>query len=353
MERGDLRDAIAEIVRSEVKAIGDELAPVIAEIVRAELMPALRAAIRDAVLREVAASVSYVGAGNGDTSEGSYVSVFIESGEEPPVNENTAGEIVRTDEQRAMSKGLYLYCLADASVSTSLGCVGIDGSEVYTIPHGGVSAVVHSCPPEPYRSDDEETVKRWVRSHQEVVDLAAERFGTVMPFGFDTIIAPKDSCTAEEVLKRWISDELEEIRRKMERIRGRREYGVQIFYDPAVFSKRIENESDEVRRIKEEMASKPPGVAYMYKQKLEAAVRRELDELMGAYFRDFYEKILSNADDIKVEKVNKSGGEMVMMMNLSVLATDEKALGEALDSIAAEPGISVRFTGPWQPYSFV
>lgn len=338
----DLRDAIAEMVRSEVKAIGDELAPVISEIVRAELMPALRAAIRDAILREL--STSYSVAENEDMCEGSRGGVFHE-----PKKESSSEDA----EEVMDEKGLYLYCLADASVSASLGCIGIDGCEVYTIPHEGVSAVVHSCPLEPYRSDDEETVKRWVRSHQEVVDLAAERFGTVMPFGFDTIIAPKDSCTADEVLKKWISDELEDIKRKMERIRGRKEYGVQIFYDPAVFSKRIENESEDVQRIREEMASKPPGVAYMYRQKLEAAVRKELDELMGAYFKDFYEKIRKNADEIKVEKVKKSDGEMVMMMNLSVLASDENALGEALDEIAAEPGISVRFTGPWQPYSFV
>lgn len=339
-ERDDLRDAIAEMVRAEVKAIGDELAPLISEIVRAELMPALRAAIRDAVLRELSA---YDGDRSVDFCEGGQGSVFLE----PEKIEK------ETQEKAAAEIGLYLYCLADASASASLGRIGIDGCEVYTIPHEGVSAVVHSCPLEPYRSDDEETVKRWVKSHQEVVELAAERFGTVMPFGFDTIIAPKDSCTAEDVLKKWISEEIEEIRGKMERIRGRREYGIQIFYDPAVLTERIEKESDDVRRIKEEMASKPPGIAYMYRQKLESAVRRKMDELMGAYFKDFYERIRGNADEIKVEKLKKSDGDMVMMMNLSVLASDEKALGQALDEIAAEPGISVQFTGPWQPYSFV
>jgi len=44
---------------------------------------------------------------------------------------------------------------------------------------------------------------------------------------------------------------------------------------------------------------------------------------------------------------------MVMMMNLSVLASDEKALGQVLDEIEREEGISIRFTGPWQPYSFI
>ncbi|MCX8206351.1 MAG: GvpL/GvpF family gas vesicle protein [Methanothrix sp.] len=350
MKESDLRDAIAEMVRAEIKAIGDELTPVISEVVRAELIPALRAVIREAILRELNTSASYGEAESDDIHEGSSGGALHEP---DGIKKETSAKDAAVVSAHSNEMGLYLYCLADASVSANLGSIGIDGCEVYTIPHEGISAVVHSCPLEPYRSDDEETVKSWVKSHQQVVDLAAERFGTVMPFGFDTIIAPKESRNAEEVLKKWISDDLDEIRRKMERIRGRKEYGVQIFYDPAVFSKRIENESEDVRRIKEEMSSKPPGVAYMYRQKLETAVRRKMDELMGAYFKDFYERIRSKADDIKVEKVRKSDGDMVMMMNLSVLASEERALGQVLDSIAAEPGISVCFTGPWQPYSFV
>jgi hypothetical protein len=28
------------------------------------------------------------------------------------------------------------------------------------------------------------------------------------------------------------------------------------------------------------------------------------------------------------------------------------AIGEELDAVAAEPGVEVRFTGPWPPYTF-
>lgn len=344
-----LREAIAGIVREEIRSLGDEMASVISEVVRSELMPALRAAIREAIARELKLYASPSSIESGDICKGSDLPLPSGVGRSATGSEPEEAEIARP----ADGTGLYLYGLADASTSTSLGRIGIEGCEVYTIPHEGISAIVHICPLEPYKSDDDETVKRWVKTHQQVLDLAADMFGTVMPFGFDTIIAPKDTLTAEEVLKRWISDELDDIKRKMDGIRGKREYGIQVFYDPAVFSERIEKESEEVRRIKEEIASKPPGIAYMYRQKLETAVRRKMDELMGAYFKDFYDMISGKVDDIKVEKVKKTDGKMVMMMNLSVLASDEKALGQVLDEIDGEPGISVRFTGPWQPYSFV
>ena len=116
--------------------------------------------------------------------------------------------------------------------------IGIDECEVYTIPHEGISAIVHDSPLEPYKSDDDETVKAWVKVHQRVMDAAAERFGNIMPFGFDTIISPKENATAKDALEMWLSDEHEELLRKLEKIKGKKEYGVQIFYNPPAFGGR-------------------------------------------------------------------------------------------------------------------
>jgi len=361
-ENDEFKEIIAGIVREEIKAVAEEINNIIAEIVRAELMPGLRAAIRESIAKELGCAAS----GGQPASDGCAASdehamfdrrskeeieTAVSSGELPP-QKATAEEVEAAIDARD-DQGLYLYGLADTNVSAMLGKVGIDGCEVYTIPHEGISAIVHNSPLEPYKSDDDETVKIWVKTHQRVMDLAAERFGNVMPFSFDTIITPKDNATAKETLKRWLSDEHEEILKKMDRIKGKKEYGIQIFYIPSVFGEMIEKESEEVGRIKVEMASKPPGLAYMYKQKLENAVKGELGTLMDAHFKDFYEKIRKNVEDIKVEKVKKADDKMVMMMNLSVLASDKKALGLALDEIESEEGVSVRFTGPWQPYSFV
>ena len=279
------------------------------------------------------------------------IETAVSSGELPP--QKATAEEVEEASDAGDDQGLYLYGLIDTSVSARLGKIGIDECEVYTIPYDGISAIVHNSPLEPYKSDNDETVKIWVKVHQRVMDVAAEKFGNIMPFSFDTIISPKDNATAKDALMRWLSDEHEEILRKMDKIKGKKEYGIQIFYIPSAFGEKIEKESEEVKRMKEQMASKPPGLAYMYKQKLENIVKGELDTLMDAYFKNFYEKIKGTSDEIKVEKVKKADNGMVMMMNLSVLARDEKALGSVLDEIESEEGIKIHFTGPWQPYSFI
>ncbi len=258
--------------------------------------------------------------------------------------------------EAGMNQGLYLYGIADANAQTKLGQIGIEGNEVYTLPYKGLSAIVHNCPLEPYNSDDEEVMKGWVKAHQHVLDVAEDNLGTVIPFGFDMIIKPEDNATAEEILEKWLGEDFDGMREKMEKIRGKKEYGVQIFYIPSVMSERIAAESEEIRKMKEEMKSKSPGMAYMYKQKLENAINKEMESGMDSYFKDFYGRIKKHVEEIKVEKTKKADEkDKQMIMNLSCLAVEAKykELGAELEQIDNTEAFSVRFTGPWPAYSFV
>jgi hypothetical protein len=252
-------------------------------------------------------------------------------------------------------KGRYVYGVAPTGRRVTLGQIGIEGSEVYTIRYKDLCAVVHNCPTEPYQSDNEEVVKGWVKTHQKVLDEAKERFGTLIPLGFDVIIQPKDDMTSsEQMVKDWLREDYERLCTVMEKIKGKDEYGVQISYDPKVMSKFIAEQSEEVRKIKKEIATKSPGIAYMYKQKLEKAVKAEMERFADKWFKGLYEKIKRHTDDIVVEKTKRLK-DKVMLLNLSCLMAKEKvkSLGEELEKINNMEGFSVHFSGAWPPYSFV
>lgn len=256
----------------------------------------------------------------------------------------------------AQDKGRYVYGITAGGRQVRLGQIGIDGNEVYTIPYQNLSAIVHNCPPEPYQSSDDETVKSWVKIHQSVLDKAKERFGTIVPLGFDTILQSKDDITSpDQVVMNWLKEDYERFCTVLEKIKGKDEYGVQIFYEPQVASELIAQQSEEIKKIKEEMATKSPGMAYMYKQKLEKAAKAEMERLANDWFKDFYNRIRQYSDDIEVEKVKKAEKDKVMLLNLSCLVSKENVdkLGEELEKIDNMKGFSARFTGPWPPYSFV
>ena len=271
----------------------------------------------------------------------------VEAAMEAPVEEFAA---------MTQDKGRYVYGIAASKEAVRLGKIGIEGNEVYTIPYQDLCAIVHNCPAEPYQSKDEEIVKSWARAHQSVLDEAKERFSTIIPLGFDTILRPKDDATPpDQVVGDWLKEDYDRLRTLMEKIEGKDEYGVQVSYEPGVMGKQISEQSEEIKKMKEEMTTKSPGMAYMYKQKLEKTVKAEMEKLADEWFKKLYGRIKQHTDDIVVEKTKKVDKDRMMLLNLSCLVAKEKVegLGEELEKINGLEGFSVRFTGPWPPYSFL
>lgn len=245
--------------------------------------------------------------------------------------------------------------MAEGGERVNLGKIGIEGNEVYTVPYKDLCAVVHDCPVEPYKSEDDGVVKGWVVTHQNVVDVAWERFGTILPLGFDTIIRGDEDADPEENMRNWLKEDYENLKAKVERVRGKAEYGVQIFWDSKIIAQKLTEESPEIKHLDEEIRSKPRGLAYMYRQKLEDALKKEMEKQADRYFKDFHDRIKPCANELRVEKTKPAEEGKQMLMNLSCLLPKDasKRLGEELEKIDGLDGFGVRFTGPWPPYSFV
>jgi hypothetical protein len=253
-----------------------------------------------------------------------------------------------------MTEARYLYCIGEGNEEISLGNIGIDGSIVYTIPCQNLCAVVHNCLPEPYKSKEKEKVKSWLTSHAKVVEVAWEKFGTILPLGFDTIIRGEDGVAPDENMKAWLQDDYENLRQKLDKLKDRAEYGIQISWNPKVIGEELIENNTEIKKLSEEIQSKSKGLAYMYKHKLENLLKKEMEKEADRYFKDFYEQIKGCAGEIKVEKTKKLEEDKQMLLNLSCLLFNEKSkiLGEELEKINNMEGFFVRFTGPWPPYSF-
>jgi len=258
-------------------------------------------------------------------------------------------------ETNVKEEGRYLYCIVEARERVSLGEIGIEGKEVYTLPYEDICAVVHNCPAQPYRSDDHELVEAWVITHQKVVEAAWGRWGVVLPLSFDTIVKGETADSVEQNLKIWLEQEYQNLKMKMERVRGKAEYGVQVFWDLRLAAQDLTETSPEIKKLDEEIKTKPRGLAYMYRQKLENLIKKGMETKADECFKDFYLRIRKHAQDVRVEKTKSTEPGWQMILNLSCLVHKDKCreLGEELDSINQLKGFSVRFTGPWPPYSFV
>ena len=79
----------------------------------------------------------------------------------------------------------------------------------------------------------------------------------------------------------------------------------------------------------------------------------ELERKAEADCRRYFENLAALADDVQVGKPRPvKGGQMVLNLSLLVARLAIAPIGEYLERVSQEPGVEVRFTGPWPPYSF-
>jgi|GEM_PF-775191 len=249
----------------------------------------------------------------------------------------------------------YVYGIADKGVKKSLGAIGIDGAEVYTIPCRDMCIIVHDCIAEPYQSDDEEMVKNWLFTQQEVLDAVWEEFGVVMPMSFDMIIEGKDGQNPEQEVKDWLEKNYSSFHDKIACLKNRQEFGVQVFLDAEALSIMLTETDEKIRSKRKEIDTKPKGAAYLEKELLKETIKQKTEERADQYFKEFYSMIKKCTDDLVIGKVKKVEGNNQMIMNLSCLVHKDRVaeLGAELEKIEKNDCVSVRFSGPWAPYSFV
>lgn len=261
---------------------------------------------------------------------------------------------LKNKEDSKMDGARYIYCITEGNEKITFGDIGIEGNEVYTILYRDLCAVVHNCLPEPYKSEKKDEIVSWVTIHDKVVEVVWEKFGTVLPLGFDTIIKGEEGITPDENTNNWLKNDYENLKQKLAKLKNRAEFGVQVFWDPNIISQGLLEENLEIKKLSEDIKSKSKGLAYMYMQKLENLLKKELEKEADRYFKDFYEQIIRCVEQVNVEKTKKTEEGKQMLLNFSCLLLKENSaiLGEELEKIDNLKGFSVHFTGPWPPYSF-
>lgn len=250
--------------------------------------------------------------------------------------------------------GRYVYCIIPSTGRVEWGAIGLDGQRVYAITHQAISALVHDCPTEPYQGDDV-TVKDWVWTHGQVVDAAWAEAGSVLPMTFDCIIRPAEGHTPDETVAAWLQAEYDGFRADLASLAGKVELGVQVLWETEAIVAAFVAADGAVGQLQQEMQGKPKGMAYFYQQKIQKAIKAGLEAKADDDYRRYYRIITDGADDVHVNKARRPADGKQMLMNLSLLVDQGQvaAVGERLEAIEQDPGVEVRFTGPWPPYSFV
>ncbi|MFC6835439.1 gas vesicle protein GvpL [Halomarina ordinaria] len=255
-------------------------------------------------------------------------------------------------------EGRYLYCavaVPDGPARRTLDVEGIDGDPVSLLADDGVGVVVHERA-EQYDSEDAVAVQRWLLAHQRVIDAVGQEFGTPLPFRFDTLLAGDD----DDVFA-WLADERETLAEHLADLADHWEYRIEVRRDPEAFEAAIVEADPELAALHERVESAGGGTAHLLEKQYEGKLREAKRAHGDDRTEELLDRVRPHAREVRaLSRRPQTGGlveresDAVTLARLAMLATEDgaSAAGEELDEVAADPGVEVRYTGPWPPYTF-
>ncbi|CAM5419550.1 GvpL/GvpF family gas vesicle protein [Leifsonia shinshuensis] len=246
--------------------------------------------------------------------------------------------------------GLYLYAIVpEPEAPRALGA-GVGGAPLRLVSAGGVAAVVHDGPTAPLTGPDEE-VTEWILQHSAVVERVWALGGTVLPAGFNVLVAPGDGESAEERLRGWLTASAGAFAARLRALSGLVELRVEIDLD-----QRVAARSDpEATQLRDSLGERPPGVRRLLERKLDELERDAAERRADELYRDARRRLAEHSVDLAENRRAHPPRGFATVLNVAVLAERDavEPIGSVLADLREEqPGVRVSFIGPWPPYSF-
>jgi hypothetical protein len=238
-------------------------------------------------------------------------------------------------------RGKYVYCIIRSAAPLKFGPIGIgsDLAEVHTVSHKDVAAVVSDTPIAVH-----EPTRQNVLAHEHVNEVVMEKH-TVIPMSFGTVFKTKDDIV--ELLKSAY-DAFNDVLVKMQ---DKLEFGLKVLWDRDVILRELEQESEEIRRLKDEISSQK-GSTYFARMQYGRLVDSALQARSERYVSEIFERL--RAVSVASRANRPIGDKMIMNAAFLVSRDREEAFDSAVKAIGAKHDhLTFKYTGPWPPYNFV
>jgi hypothetical protein len=183
-----------------------------------------------------------------------------------------------------------------------------------------------------------------VLAHQRVNETVMQQH-TVIPMSFGTVFKTDDDIME---LLRSAYDAFSDVLNKMQE---KFEFGLKVLWDRDQIIREIEDEDEDIRRLKSEISSQK-GSTYFARMQY----GRLIDAALQSRTERYVAEIFNSLRNVSVaSRSNKPIGDR-MIMNAAFLVSRE--MEQAFDSRVKEIGqqydkLTFKYTGPWPPYNFV
>lgn len=246
-------------------------------------------------------------------------------------------------EEKPLKEGKYIYCIVRTEEEKNFGPLGLGGryDPVYTVNNKGIAAVVSNVLIKEYPVSRENTL-----CHEKVIEEAMKGW-TVLPVRFGTI------AENEETVKKILDKERARFVELLDKMQGKKELGVKAVFKEAVIYDRIVTNYEDIKKMKERIASLPPERAR--NQYIE--IGRRVETALERERADYNKRIMDVLTPLAVEvKINDTYGErMVVNAAFLVEVSREKEFDGRVEELDKQYGylMTLKYVGTVPPFNFV
>ena len=250
--------------------------------------------------------------------------------------------------------GIWVYAVAVAVPDGSLGgLTGVSGGPVETLAAAGLTAVTEKVPLAEFGEaalrrnlEDLDWLEEKARAHHGVIDAVAQQ-QPLVPMRFATVYHSEAGVTG------LLSGRARDFRALLDRIRGRREWGVKAYAaEPAAAGDEATGPAGAAA------PSAGAGTAYLNRRRHERSAQEEARQAAMTSTAEVHDTLAGLAMAFRLhppQAPQLHGNRQPMLLNAAYLLDDERAgeFAAAVRSLATDhPSVRLELTGPWPPYSF-
>jgi Gas vesicle synthesis protein GvpL/GvpF len=249
-----------------------------------------------------------------------------------------------TGESKGTS-GVYVYCIIECGEPRTFGKIGIGGrgDDVFTVHYRDLAAVVSRAALQVYDPTRENAL-----THEHVNEVVMIDNGfTPVPMSFGTLFKTEEDTTE------FLKDTYDALRDVLLKMKDKLEFGLKVNWDRESVLGEIEQENEELRRLKAEIESNQQTSTYFARMQLGRLVEQALADKADLYVREIYDELQGAAIASRSNKV--IGDKMIMNAAFLVGRDKQDQFDQKVHEIGKryEGKLSFKYTGPWPPYNFV
>jgi hypothetical protein len=259
----------------------------------------------------------------------------------------------------------YVYCIAETAAAAQLTADSLpaaieEDAKLEWVTVNKLAALTSEVPKETYSEErlaEHLTDATWtaIRAmrHETVVEYVAKR-ATVIPLRFGTIYLERSG------IEQMLTEKGREFEEIIEHLRGREEWGVNVYCDRAVLLSSITSVSPVLRDLVERAQKAPPGQSYLMQKKIETLKVDEARAAVNRIVDQVEEKLKTQTDEarrLRILKVETTEhGELKAKFAFLVQRSGFEEFRDAAEQLAREhqaAGVRLELTGPWPVYNFI